>query len=186
MKHLKPLFIVFALAIASFAQTAPEPAPAPNDGVHIDLSAAYSFVNSTPTINGNDSVSATVLTARLPITDRFALRYEMINLPTSNAQINLGEIEYRRSAADFLKSPSLRIDPKKYDLFAYGGFGGKRQDATSTPAFSYIAGGGLDYKLTDVVAVRVVDIAYVRSTLDQRGLVLQNHLQFAPGISLRF
>jgi hypothetical protein len=180
MKKLALVTFVTFVTMLGLAQDSP------NDGVHVDLSAAYSFVNSAPTINGNDSISASVITARLPITDRFAARYEMINLPGSNAQINLGEVEYRRSTADFLKSSSLRIDPKKYDVFAYVGLGGKRQDATATPGFSYIVGGGLDYKLTDNVAVRAVDVAYVRSTLEQHGLFLSNHFQFAPGISLRF
>jgi hypothetical protein len=176
-------FILSVVAVLfsalSFAQEAP------NDGVHIDLSAAYSLVNSAPTVNGADSVSATVLTARAPITDRFAVRYQMINLPASNAQINLGELEYRRSAADFLKGKGLRIDPSKYDVFAYMGFGGKRQDFSTKPAFSGIVGGGLDYKMGSV-ALRLVDIAYVRSVLDRKGVVLSNHFQFAPGISLRF
>jgi hypothetical protein len=180
MKIFSLVSSMLLLALSVMAQEAP------NDGIHVDLSAAYSFINSTPTVNGNDSVSATVVTARVPITDQFALRYELINLPSTNAQVSLGELEYRRSVASFLKSPNLRIDPKKYDLFVYGGLGGKRQDNTRTPGFSYIAGGGVDYKLTETVAVRAIDVAYVRSTLDQHGLILSNHFQFAPGISLRF
>jgi hypothetical protein len=179
---MKKLFLAVTISmftILGFAQD-------PNAGVHVDLSAAYSLVNSAPTVNGADSVSATVLTARAPITDRFAVRYEMINLPASNAQINLGEVEYRRSAADFLKSKGLRIDPKKYDVFAYLGFGGKRQEASTKPAFSGIVGGGLDYRISEGVALRFVDIAYVRSVLDRHGVVLSNHLQFAPGLSFRF
>jgi opacity protein-like surface antigen len=181
----KILALLVLSAATAFAQSITPPEDV-NDGVHIDLSAAFSVVNATPDVNGSDTVRANVLTARVPFTDRWAIRYQMINLAATNAQINLGEVEYRRSVGDVLKSSALRFDPNKYAVFGYGGFGGKRQDNSQTAAFSFIVGGGLDYNLSNSIALRLVDIAYLRSDLHQKGLLLSNHFQFAPGISLRF
>lgn len=194
-RTLMVMALMFFLCTAMLGQAAtptptPTPSPTPladvNSGVHIDLSMSYSLFNQTPTINGSDSQSATVGTLRVPITNRFAGVIKMIMMPGQNAQITLAGGEYRRNAAEFLKSPALKFDPSKYDLFVYGAVGGKRQDSSTTAAFSYMAGGGLDYKLTSNLVVRAVDIAYLKTDLQSKGLVLTNHLQFAPGISLRF
>src|SRR5262245_34250558 len=125
--------MIFAVALLVFLSTdalgqaptpTPTPVPAPtpelinpNDAVHFDLSAAFQLVNNSANVNGSDSVQATVITLRVPVTDRFSGFAKVIALPKSTATVNLGGIEYRRNLADFLKSPSLKIDPSKYAVF---------------------------------------------------------------------
>lgn len=196
MKTFAMTYVLIApmlLSLGAFAQTAtptPTPAPTPlvdvNSGVHIDLSASYSLFNQTPTVNGSDSQSATVGTLRVPITNHFAGLGKMVLMPAQNAKITLGGAEYRRNVGEFLKNPGLKFDPTKFDVFGYGALGGKQQDGSTTAAFSFMVGGGLDYKLSPNLVVRAVDIGYLKTDLQSKGLVLTNHLQFAPGIALRF
>lgn len=182
--------LLLAVSFAGAQDPTPTPTPAPivdvNSGVHIDLSVAYQFFNQAPTVNGNDSQSATVATLRVPVTNRLAALAKMIVMPGQNAQISLGGAEYRRNLGELLKSQSLKFSPAKFDLFAYAALGGKRQDNATASAFSALAGGGVDYHISQNVVVRAVDIGYLRSDLQSKGVILKDHLAFAVGGSFRF
>lgn len=181
---------VNAQSVVTTATPTPTPGPLinPNTGVHIDLSASFSNFTQTSAINGSSSNSATVLTLRVPLSPHFSAFLKNIIVPSSTADLVIAGAEYRWSLAQWIKpSANLKFNPQSFDLFAYGGLGGKQETNASLSAFASMVGGGVDYHLTKTLVVRALDVSYLRSSLlPNGGVVLTNHASVSTGIGMQF
>jgi hypothetical protein len=163
----------------------PTPTPAPNDFA-LDLGASFTSVTSAPSVVGTNTM-ATRFTVRAPLTGRWSGRIEAIKLPSDQATVYLAGLEYDRFLSDFFHPKDVKFDPSKFQLFAYGGFGGKKQDISTTPAFSAIAGGGVRRVLGGNLVMEIVNVSYFRSDLSRPGVILSNNnLSVSSGIGFKF
>src|SRR5262249_23560302 len=145
----------------------PSPTPAPNDFT-IDLGASFTSMTSAPAIVGTTS-AATRFTVRAPLTGRWSGRVEAIKLPTDQPTVYVAGLEYDRFLSDLFHPKDIKFDPSKFQVFLYGGFGGKKQDISKTPAFAAIGGGGVRRVLAGNLVLEILNVSYFRSDLSHPG-----------------
>jgi hypothetical protein len=186
---MKALFLTLSLfaGLAAFAQDAqPQPAQQqvvsaePNEGAHFDISTSYAKLT--------DGADATVISARLPVSERFAVVYSQYQIPSLNAQFFLGQAEFRERASHIFKSKgSAQTNLDAIQLFVRGG-AGSRRDSLGNPAnFAYGVSGGAEIGIGQL-ATAATSLHFEVGFLGSRGkfIVLQSSPTVGAGLSLRF
>ena len=187
MKTLCLVSIVM-LALTCAAQT-PPPADPLESGWNVAINGNVSNVSNAATNNGFQTSES------LRVSQHWVARTDQFVTLAPSAVIVLAGPEYRFSLAHVLASSNFAVNAEKIEAFVHMGAGTARSEATakdgtttlSTAKFAYGIGGGFDFKISDTVTVRPLDLTYVRASMLQNGgQVLGNHLQFAAGLGLRF
>jgi len=186
-------FLLTALLLLSapFAQAqdaTPTPTPAisnePNIGAHFEMSTSYERLLS--------GANATIISARLPLTPRYAFVYSQYQIPAATAQIFLGETEFREKLSHLMKSSSAQINLDAIQIWARGGFGTKRDDQGNNPAFAWGIHGGVDIGIGQIgggtlsVGVKVGMLGVTKQPAGPKVFVLGSSAEIAPGLNLRF
>lgn len=193
------IFILITFSF-SFAQTSKSntvstsvvvPTPDPLESAwNISVSGSFSSVSNASTNNGFQTSEAirfaTHWTARA---DTFIVTLPSVVVVTAGP-------EYRASLAHLIKpNTQYVINTSNMEAFVNLGLGTSRtssvaSDGTTTlskAVFAYKIGGGFDIKVSNTMYLRPLDISYVRASMLQNGgMVLGNHVQFAAGLGLRF
>lgn len=188
MKILACLSIIVLFAISAFCQaSAPSPKTDPaaeaNAGVHFEISSAY--------LKDSNGRQATVVLARLPITDNTSLGYEQIQIPSADSQVYLGGFEYREKLGHLIKTKA-KFDLNQLQVYGQFGLGTKRDNSGNGPRFAYGVKGGVDFPLGTVgggTLAAGASIGYIGVPSNPGGpnrFVFGNSVQIAPQLSLRF
>ena len=173
------------LAIAASAQTTPTPKDPLETGYQVSVNAGVGTVSNAPTNNGY------FFSSGFRVSQHMNVRADLYLLNNPALTISLLGPEYRISAQHLFKNSSYTT-VNNLEFFVNGSAGASRFTDTTNATrakFAFGFGGGFDYKLSDTVWIRPLDIKYVNygipGTAQRSGQILGNHLQFAASIGLR-
>lgn len=182
------LFAVLAFAVSCFAQAPTPPVTTTLPGYSVQLAAGYSYITNATTNNGFFS------TIDVPLyhdkSNAFAIsgvgNYFSISNPSSYYVSGGPTAHFQYS------KPSL-LNGQVFEPFAGVGFGVTRSVSTSTETpsgamhFGFDIHGGLDTILKGNVSWRIVQVAWIHSTLYPGGSVAVSNIgQVTTGIGIRF
>jgi hypothetical protein len=184
-KTMKARAFVLVLALtvvsAAWAQEA-------NDGIHVDVSTSYTKLANGPA----RGTSATVITARIPASDRWALVYNQFQIPAANAQIYLGGVEYREVLSHIIKAKStLPLD--KIQVYLRAGAGTRRDSLGDRASFAGGFLGGISAPVGSIAGAKLAfqfEVGWIGGARlrrpGQSNFFLNNAPAIAPGLTLRW
>lgn len=163
------------------------------DASKLDVFAGYSYVRENPSTSGVNSFSLNGGSASIAYNANSWLSGVADFGGYHNSNILGTGVDGTLST--YLFGP--RVSYRHYDRITPFGevlFGVARASASvlgaggSTNAFAMTIGGGLDYKLTDHVAIRPVKVDYLLTRFNEFGsnAQMQNNLRVSTGIVFRF
>lgn len=180
------VFYMLFVAALAFGQSATPPVTPPDPletGWNVSVNGGFSSVSNAGTNNGF------FFSSELRVAQHWAARADVFVLNDPAVTVTLVKPEYRLSANHIFKNTSGNYAAvNALELFVNFGAGSARftDPAKGTQSkFAYGGGGGFDYKLSDKITVRPLDVSWLKSSLTGQR-VIGNHLQFEAGLGLRF
>lgn len=116
---------------------------------------------------------------------------------TANHASNISDLGQGLTLMTFLGGPRVSLPYRRITPYAEVLFGGAHASdsyfpsettgsTTSATSFALSAGGGVDFHLTDLLAIRLIDAQYLRTGFPNGADDLQHHLQLGAGIVFKF
>lgn len=192
MKKVTAMLILFlGLAGTALAQSDPL-----ETGWHVSVNGAFSNLSGQQTNNGYLSF------AEVRVAKHWSARLNYFATADPTAKIITAGPEYNFSLRHILPKSDF-LDVSKLEAFAGVSLGASHLEPcpnltgqaladckvlkeSPAPGFKFAAvvGGGVNYRITDKLTIRPLEVNYVRSAAG--GQLIGNHLQFASGVGLRF
>ena len=182
MKILATILIALVLACACMAQT-PTPTPAP-----VDPNAGVHFVTDTAMYQLSDGKTATVFSARIPVSPRFSGVFSQWLVPPVNGNVSLAGVEFRESLASLVKNANFNPDLAKLEIFARGQIGSEI-DSDNTRNFAYGIEGGLEFPVGTIAGGTIktgVRFGFLGLPYEGKHIVLGSNATISPQVSVSF
>ena len=178
MKSIALAVVLLFSAARSQAQNPPAP-DALETGWRVQVTGGYSNLQNQSTNNGF------LTSAEVRVAKHWSGRFDYFATASPKASTLLAKAQYDFSLAHVLPASSY-LDVSKLEVFVNAGAGAARGEAQSAPfKLAISAGGGLNYRVSDKMIVRPLELNYVRSAVTGTQII-GNHLQFAASFGYRF
>jgi len=133
----------------------------------------------------SDGKTATVFSARLPVSPRFSGVFSQWLVPPVDGNISLAGIEFRETLARLVKSSNFNPDLQKLEIFARGQLGSEI-DSDNTRNFAYGIEGGVEFPVGTIAGGTVktgVRFGFLGLPYEGKHYLLGSNATISPQIS---